>query len=76
LGLGLALAGLSRGQDIGRVAVDGLLDITPDAMRIDLRAVSDQTDPASKVSSLARFAIEAGRPGARIVDRSGDQRLA
>ena len=43
-----------------------LLDITPGAMRIDLRAVNDQTDPASKVTSLARFAIEAGRAGAQV----------
>jgi alkaline phosphatase D len=43
-----------------------LLDITPGAMRIDLRAVGDQTDPASKVSSLARFAVDAGKAGAQV----------
>jgi len=43
-----------------------LLDITPAAIRIDLRAVGDQTDPTSRVSSSARFAVEAGRAGAQV----------
>ena len=43
-----------------------LLDLTPGALRIDLRAVSDQADSDSTVSSLARFVVEAGRPGAQV----------
>ena len=43
-----------------------LLDITPAEMRIDLRGVGDQTDPRSKVSSLARLVVEAGKAGATL----------
>lgn len=41
-----------------------LLDLAPERLSADLRAVRDLTDPASRVVSLARFAIEDGRPGA------------
>ena len=41
-----------------------LLDVSRKALRIDLRAVADQTDPASQVTSLARFVVEDRRPGA------------
>ncbi|CAN5578146.1 alkaline phosphatase D family protein [soil metagenome] len=41
-----------------------LLDVSRKALRIDLRAVGDQTDPAAVVTSLARFVVEDQRPGA------------
>ncbi len=42
------------------------LDITPAAMTVDLRAVGDLADPSSRCTSLARFTVEDGRPGAMI----------
>ncbi|MDG2529916.1 alkaline phosphatase D family protein [Caulobacter endophyticus] len=42
-----------------------LLDVRPDRLEADLRAVSDQGDPDGKTASLARFAVEDGQPGAR-----------
>jgi alkaline phosphatase D len=41
-----------------------MLNITPARLAIDLRAVSSLTDPESVSRSLARYAVEAGRPGA------------
>jgi len=43
-----------------------LLEVTADAVQGDLRAVSDRADPQGSVSSLQRFAIEAGAPGVRV----------
>jgi alkaline phosphatase D len=42
-----------------------LVEVTPQALRVDLRVVGDQTDPAAKVSSLARFVVEDRHPGAQ-----------
>lgn len=41
-----------------------LLEVTPKQLEIDLRAVDSLTNPKSTSRSLARYAIEAGRPGA------------
>ena len=41
-----------------------LIEMTPKALTADLRAVSDAADPAASVTSLARFGVEDGRPGA------------
>ncbi len=40
-----------------------LLDLTPESCTADVRALDDVTDPASGVFTLARFRIDAGRPG-------------
>ena len=40
-----------------------LLDIVPAGLSIDLRAVSDLTDPAGHCHRLASFFVEDGRPG-------------
>lgn len=42
-----------------------LLDLDRDRLIAELRAVDDLTDPASACRSVGRFAVEAGRPGAR-----------
>ena len=42
-----------------------LLDLTSSRLAVDLRAVRDMRDPRSEGFSLARFAIEDGRPGAQ-----------
>ena len=42
-----------------------LLEVTPKAMNVDLRAVSHMTDPAATTTSLARFVVEDRRPGAQ-----------
>lgn len=41
-----------------------LLEVTPKQLEIDLRAIDSLTDPKTTSRSLARYAIEAGRPGA------------
>ncbi len=41
-----------------------LLDLSPVRLGIDLRAVDSLTDPESPIRSLARYTVEAGRPGA------------
>lgn len=40
-----------------------LLDLTPERMKIDMRAVASLTDPASPCTSLGQYAVEDGRPG-------------
>lgn len=40
-----------------------LLDLVPQRLDVDLRAVSSLTDPAARCVSLERRSIEAGRPG-------------
>lgn len=39
-------------------------DLTPDRMMVRLRTVSDATDPAATVDTLASFAVESGKAGA------------
>lgn len=41
-----------------------LLDVTAGRLAIDLKAVESLVDPGSACRSLARYAVEAGRPGA------------
>lgn len=41
-----------------------LLELTAGRLAIDLRAVASIADPGSRCTSLARFAVEDGRPGA------------
>jgi alkaline phosphatase D len=41
----------------------GRLDLTPGACEVALRGLTDVRDPTSDVRDLARFAVEAGRPG-------------
>lgn len=43
-----------------------LLDIAPNVLNADLRVVDNLADPASRCASLARIAVENGRPGAMI----------
>jgi alkaline phosphatase D len=40
-----------------------LVDVTPDAMQVQMRAVSDAQDPKATISTFKTFAVEAGRPG-------------
>lgn len=42
-----------------------LIEATPDALSVDLRAVSDQSDPQGIAQSLASFTIEDQRKGAQ-----------
>lgn len=42
-----------------------LIDATPRRLEIDLRAIADQSDRRASATSLARFGIEDGRPGAQ-----------
>ncbi len=44
-----------------------LIEVTPKTLTADLRAISDAADPAARVTSLARFVVEDGRPGAKNV---------
>ena len=44
----------------GYVAVD----VTRDRMELRLRVISDRRDPNATVSTLKRFVVESGRPGA------------
>lgn len=41
-----------------------LLDVLPQRLDVDMRAVADLTDPESRCASLARYTVEDGRPGA------------
>lgn len=41
----------------------GRLELTPKTCEVALRGLADVRDPNSAVSDLARFAVEAGRPG-------------
>jgi alkaline phosphatase D len=41
-----------------------LADLRPDQMMVRLRSVSDATDPAATIDTLASFAIESGKAGA------------
>ena len=40
-----------------------LVDLTPDAMQVQMRAVSDAHDPKATISTFKAFAVEGGRPG-------------
>ncbi len=40
-----------------------LATVRADRLEVDFRAVSDARDPQATVSTLARFAVESGRPG-------------
>jgi alkaline phosphatase D len=42
-----------------------LIEVGPERLDIDFRAVADQTRHGSRVASLARFVVEDGRPGAK-----------
>jgi alkaline phosphatase D len=42
-----------------------LLDVTPKALQVDLRASDDQTVAGAPVRSLSRFVVESGQPGAK-----------
>jgi alkaline phosphatase D len=39
------------------------VDLRPERIEVDFRAIFDPRDPAASVSSLARFGVEAGKPG-------------
>lgn len=45
----------------------GRLDLTPARCQVTFRGLADARDPKSVVSDLARFDIETGRPGLRVV---------
>ena len=53
-----------RFSDIGNSGY-ALIEVSQKALTADLRVVGDQTDPRAETRSLARFAVEAGRPGAQ-----------
>jgi alkaline phosphatase D len=40
-----------------------LVDLTPDAMQVQMRSVSDAHDPKATISTFKTFAVEGGRPG-------------
>ena len=40
-----------------------VVDLTPDAMQAQMRAVSDAHDPKATISTFKIFAVEGGRPG-------------
>jgi alkaline phosphatase D len=40
-----------------------LVDLTPDAMQVQMRAISDAHDPKATISTYKTFAVEGGRPG-------------
>jgi alkaline phosphatase D len=39
------------------------VDLTPDAMQVQMRSVSDAHDPKATISTFKTFAVEGGRPG-------------
>lgn len=41
-----------------------MIEVTPERMNVQFRAISDRTDPNAGVSTLKSFAVEDGRPGA------------
>jgi len=41
-----------------------MCEVTQSALNADLRIVDDVRDPATKDGSLAKFTVEAGKPGA------------
>jgi alkaline phosphatase D len=41
------------------------VELTPQRMQVDLRAMQSVTQPRAPVDTLAAFVVEAGRPGAQ-----------
>ena len=40
-----------------------VVDLTADAMQVQMRVVSDAHDPKAAISTFKTFAVEGGRPG-------------